>query len=89
MDNVGSISMFFQVLWIAFIALDFLDFIVGEFVAWEGVDFFHFDDALRDSIFPFFNFALKDEFISEAVSDNESSLSCNLVVDSLAVPLVD
>lgn len=89
MDSVGAISVFFEVLCVALIALNLFDFVVCQFFTGKEVNFFHSNLALWDSIFPFFHFTLVNQFIAQTVSDNESPLTGDLVVDTFSVPFVN
>jgi hypothetical protein len=89
LDDVGPVSVFFKVLWIAFIGMDFFDFVIGEFFGWKEVDFFHFNDSWGKPVFPFADFALKDKFIGATVSDKERAFARDLTVESITIPLVN
>ena len=69
--------------------MGFLDFLVGEFFRGKEVDFFHFNNPSRYTIFPLADWAFKDHFVGAAVSDNEGAFAADLVVEGFAFPLVN
>ena len=69
--------------------MNLLDFEISQLFTCKEVNFLHLDDALWNSIFPFLDLTLENQFIGQTVSDDKSSLSSNLIVDGLAIPFVN
>jgi hypothetical protein len=60
---------------VAFIAVNFFDLVVSNFLTGEKVNFSHSDEAFWNFVFPFFDFALIDDLICQTVTDKESSFA--------------
>lgn len=69
--------------------MNLFNFIVCDFITGEQVDLLHFDWPLGDAIFPPFDLTLIDELVGLAVSHIKGSLARDLIVVSLAIPLID
>lgn len=69
--------------------MNFFDFVICELFTGKQVDFFHFNWAIRNSIFPFFDFTLEQKLVGETVPHQKSSFATDLVVNSLSIPFIN